>query len=128
MAGGVTMTVEGTDRFKAKLRSMADACSSAETKEVGMEGGKVIERIAKGTVHVVSGNLRDSIRTESGDEPGMAEVIAGGINGVDYAGDEEYGNSRRPPHPYMRPALDSGKSEARTVMRRRVYSIIKKSH
>lgn len=127
MAAGAKVTITGTQAFKAKLRNMQSACNSSETREVGVAGGKVVERIAKSIVHVVSGNLRDSIRTEPGDEPGTANVIAGGINGVDYAADEEYGNSRRPPHPYLRPAVDMGRSEARTVMRRRSYALIKKA-
>lgn len=127
MSGPVRVSLEGTERFKTKLRNMQQACSSNESKEVGVAGGKVIERIAKATVHVVSGNLRDSIRTEPSDEPGIADVIAGGINGVDYAADEEFGNSRRPAHPYLRPAADTGKSEARTVMRAKVYALIRKS-
>lgn len=127
MAGAINVTIEGTARFKAKLSALKGAITSAESKEIGMAGGQVIERIAKATVHVVSGDLRDSIRTEPSDEPGIANVIAGGINGVDYAADEEFGNSRRPPHPYLRPAADTGKSEARTVMRRRTYALIKKA-
>lgn len=128
MPGTPRVTVEGTERFKAKLRNMEAACSSNEAKEVGVAGGKVIERIAKATVHVITGNLRDSIRTEaSSEEPGMADVIAGGINGVDYAADEEFGNSRRPAHPYLRPAADTGRSEARTVMRAKTYALLRKA-
>lgn len=127
MAGGFSVKIEGTEAFKAKLKNMENACSSKEATEVGRAGGEVIARIARQNVHVVTGALKGTIRVEDGDEPGVAKVVAGGINGVDYAVDEEFGNSRRPPHPFLRPAADTGKSEARTVMRRRVYSLIKKA-
>ncbi len=122
----VGATVEGTERFIAKLRQMRSIINSAESKQIGMAGAAVIVRAAKGIVHVQTGHLRDSIHAEETEEAGVAQAVAGG-EGVDYAGDEEYGNSRRPPHPYMRPAVDESKSEVRTVMRRRSYALIKKA-
>lgn len=126
MAGPVTVTVEGTERFKAKLRNMRNSISGAESKDVGRKGAEIIKDKAQDNVHVITGHLRDSIRVEDSDEDGVAQVVAGG-NGVDYAADEEYGNSRRPPHPYLRPAVDSEKSRVRTAMRSAVYSLIKRA-
>lgn len=125
MAGPVRVTIQGTERFKAKLRGLHDACSSREAKEISMAGGEVIASYAKMIVHVITGDLRRSIRVEPASD-GTADVIAGGINGVDYAPYEEFGTRFRSAHPYMRPALDAGRSEARTAMRRKVYTLIRR--
>lgn len=126
MADGIRVTVEGTDAFKAKLEAMRAACKGDDVKEISRAGAKVIADKAASTVHVITGNLRDSIRVEDAEDD-LAQVVAGGINGVDYAADEEYGNSHRPPHPYMRPAVDSEKSHARAIMRAKSYALIKKA-
>lgn len=127
MSDGITFTIEGTEKFKAKIRDLQEACSSQEATSIGRAGAEVVVAEAKSIVHVITGALRDSIRVEDSDEPGVAQAVAGGINGVDYAADEEYGNSRRPPHPYMRPAVDTSRSRVRTVMRQKSYSLIKKA-
>lgn len=125
--GDVTVAIAGTAAFQAKIKRMIDACRSEDARSIGRAGAQVIVTAAKGIVHVRTGHLRDTIRVEDSDEPGIAQAVAGGINGVDYAADEEYGNSRRPPHPYMRPAVDANRSQARTVMRRRSYTLIKRA-
>lgn len=56
-------------------------------------------------VHVVTGRLRDSIRTENVTEEG-GDLVAGGIDGVDYAAVEELGNSKREGHPFLRPGFE----------------------
>jgi hypothetical protein len=55
-------------------------------------------------VHVVTGNLRDSIRTDNVTEDG-GDLVAGG-GSVDYAEYEELGNSRREGHPYLQPGME----------------------
>jgi hypothetical protein len=55
-------------------------------------------------VHVITGALRDSIRTEDVSEDGGALVAGGG--GVDYAEYEELGTSRREGHPYLQPGAE----------------------
>jgi phage gpG-like protein len=62
---------------------------------------------AKEIVHVISGDLKDSIRVlEQGDN----YIVIG--SDLDYAADEEFGNSKRPPHPYLSPQGDRLQSEA----------------
>jgi hypothetical protein len=60
-------------------------------------------------VHVVTGRLRDSIRTENVSSDG-GDLVAGGEGGVNYASIEELGNSRREGHPYLQPGFEKTKS------------------
>jgi hypothetical protein len=56
-------------------------------------------------VHVVTGRLRDSIRTDNVTQDG-GDLVAGGTGGVNYAAIEEEGNSKREGHPYLRPGME----------------------
>lgn len=127
MASGLKVTIEGTEKFKAKIRNLKEACGSAEAKSIGRAGAQIIVSMAKTNVHVISGDLKNSIRVEDTNQPGIAQAVAGGVNGVNYAKDEEYGNSRRPAHPYMRPAVDASRSQVRAAMRQKAYRLIKKA-
>lgn len=60
-------------------------------------------------VHVVTGRLRDSIRTENVSSEG-GDLVAGGTGGVNYAAIEELGNSKREGHPYLQPGFEKTKS------------------
>jgi hypothetical protein len=102
MGIGVTCTIEGTERLKAKLKRLRGAINSSDAKQIGIAGGKPVVDYARSIVHVITGNLRDTIHVEESDEAGVAQVVAGG-DGVDYAADEEFGNSRRPPTQPSRP-------------------------
>lgn len=70
------------------------------------DGLQVIADEAKILVHVVTGNLRNSIYVEVTENGGF--VIAD----TDYAGIEEY----REGHAYMRPAFDTKSDEALKVI------------
>lgn len=59
-----------------------------------------VESGAKRRVHVITGNLRDSIHRVR-DATGKHTVVVGAHYGI-Y---EEYGTRYRPPHPYFRPAV-----------------------
>lgn len=61
--------------------------------------GSKAEENAKSTVHVITGNLRDSITHDSND----TEVVISA--GMPYAAHEELGTSRQPSHPYLKPAV-----------------------
>lgn len=54
---------------------------------------------ARSTVHVITGNLRDSIAYDSND----TEVVISASES--YAPYEELGTSRQPAHPYLKPAV-----------------------
>ena len=71
-----------------------------KTGQSGIQGAQAI-------VHVIKGDLRDSIRVL---EQGPNYIVIGTT--LDYAADEEFGNSKRPPHPYLGPQGDRLQSEA----------------
>lgn len=70
----------------------------------------LVQGRAKKIVHVDTGLLRNSIseRVERIDEYTVIGEV--GTN-VEYAPDEEFGNSRREPHPYLEPALNQSKQD-----------------
>ncbi len=59
---------------------------------------------ARQRVHVITGNLRRSIRTEK-TGPYSHKVIVG----EHYGAYEEYGTRHRPAHPFLRPAVENQK-------------------
>lgn len=61
---------------------------------------------AKGRVHVITGHLRDSIHTEKRAVGRHAVVV-----GAHYGAYEEYGTRHRPPHPFLRPAVEAQKAQ-----------------
>lgn len=79
--------------------------------------GRALERIglecegyAKQLCHVVTGRLRNSI-THYTDE--SAAYVG---SNVEYAAFEEEGTSKRPPHPYLRPAAEDHMDEWRQIL------------
>lgn len=66
-------------------------------------GAEIIVQEARDTVHVITGNLRDSIEVKV--EGKTVNIVAG----ADYAGEEEY---REGNHAYLRPAIDNKAKEA----------------
>lgn len=97
----MNMGLEGDDldAMKKRLRRIIDGLPDAvkEAVDESLEEGK---EHSVGIVHVVTGRLRDSIRTENVSEEG-GDLVAGGTGGVDYAAHEEFGTARREPHPFL---------------------------
>ena len=90
----------GLDRFLGHIEKWIHLLDHAH---------KVLESIADDVVEdakhycpVRTGALRDSIRKEVTAE--AVNVVAGG-GAVDYAGYVEYGTSKMPAQPYLRPAV-----------------------
>jgi HK97 gp10 family phage protein len=92
------------DQASNELKSFAGKISNAmkEAIQESLDEGK---DHSVGVVHVVTGALRDTIRTENVSENG-GDLVAGGIDGVEYAEYEEMGTSRREGHPYLRPGAE----------------------
>lgn len=93
----------GFDSLEAGLRNAIDSA-------LYLCGLNAVEG-AKQVVHVITGNLRDSItildRGENYIEVGTA---------VSYAAAEEFGNQYRPPHEYMGPQADRLQSEGPEIL------------
>lgn len=95
---------EGLDEIKQTLERLINQLPTAVKDGVD-------ESLSQGmfhsvdTVHVITGKLRDSIRTENVTSEG-GDLVAGGTADVNYADIEELGNSRREGHQYLRPGFE----------------------
>lgn len=96
MSSDFDSLVDDLQRFKDKI---PDAVKDAlqESLDEGKDHSVSV-------VHVITGALRDSIRTDNVTEDG-GDLVAGG-GGVDYAEYEELGTSRREGHPYLQPGME----------------------
>lgn len=72
--------------------------------------GLECEDYAKLLCHVVTGRLRNSITFDLDEDS-----VCVGTN-VEYAAFEEEGTSKRPPHPFLRPAAENHKKEWRQIL------------
>lgn len=88
------MSVSKTDNSQRCIDAINEAVSDA----LG-EIGKAASDHAKGTVHVITGNLRDSIGYSVADN--KVTIFAD----MPYAAYEELGTSRQDAHPYLKPSV-----------------------
>jgi len=117
--------IAGAEMLKGQLAGLAAGMDSARGQAV-MAACHVFERRAKwyssghgGGPKRVSGDLNNSIesRKTAPDEGQVAPAM-------DYAAYVEYGTSRMPAYPYMRPAWESGKEEAEKVLKARLAAVV----
>jgi phage gpG-like protein len=106
----VRIIVDASDTSRELQRLIQQAIPDAVKATLDKSAQSAIQG-AKDIVHVISGDLRDSIRVlEQGDN----YIVVG--SDLDYAADEEFGNSKRPPHPYLGPQGDRMQSEAPRIL------------
>lgn len=97
-----SVKINGAKVVIANLLLVGQRMQFKRNKAVYMRAGKLVEKNAKKRVHVVTGFLRSQIFTDwQGDH---VEIRPSDM--AWYGVDEEMGNSRRPPHPYLRPAMN----------------------
>lgn len=99
------MPVTRTDNSSACISAINGAVNAAMD-----EIGKKATAYAKGTVHVITGNLRDSIGYEA--SGGEVTIYAG----MPYAQYEELGTSTQDAHPYLKPSVMDHTSEYMDVV------------
>lgn len=103
--GGFRVDLDMTD-FTQEISEGIQLAIRRALVRIGLE----CEGYAKMLCHVVTGRLRNSITNYV---EGNATYI--GTN-VEYAQFEEEGTSRRPPHPYLRPAAEGHMDEWRRIL------------
>lgn len=103
------MGIRVTDNTKAASDAILEAASEALA-----EVGEAAKAYARQNVHVVTGNLRDSIDYQV--DGNRVTIYAG----MPYAPYEELGTSRQPSHPYLRPAVMDHTSEFVETVAKRV--------
>lgn len=102
---GFRVDVNITDFTEEITDGIKEAIQRALVR-IGLE----CEGYAKMLCHVITGRLRNSITHYT---EGNAVYIG---SNVEYAAFEEEGTSKRPPHPYLRPAAEDHMDEWRRIL------------
>lgn len=124
----VRLKVEGVEDILKALRK-ADEDMQKELHDIVSEAAEIVFREADARVPILSGASRESLRIETGfTKSGLfyANVVVGNHDTAFYITFYELGTSRQPPRPFMRPALDSERSEIRNYMISRLRELIDK--
>lgn len=103
--GGFRVDLDMTD-FTQEISEGIKLALHRALVRIGLE----CESYAKDLCHVITGRLRNSITNYV---EGNAAYIG---SNVEYAQFEEEGTSRRPPHPYLRPAAEGHMDEWRRIV------------
>lgn len=101
---GEIMKIEGLKELERKLNKLSSAAKNDAKQEALHAGSVLIHGQATLNAPVDTGYLRSSIDFEVGSED--ADIFAT----ADYAAKLEYGGSGQAAQPYLRPALDSNRS------------------
>lgn len=98
------LTIDGIPATEAKIRELSGLFSSADVKDVYMDGARVFLQVFRENAPVVTGRFRRSGFIEQGspDKPDVLFMIDFAI--CPYAHIVEYGSSRQAPHATIRRA------------------------
>lgn len=113
---------EGLEDIKMTLQRLENQLGNAVKEAVDESLGEGMFHSVE-IVHVITGNLRDSIRVEDVTEDG-GDLVAGGTGVVDYADIEELGNSRREGHPYLRPGFEVATASIADNIKKKVDELL----
>lgn len=111
----IRLTVTGTRDLEAKLGRLSNAMAAQHLANATLAGALVIEAGAKEKAPVRTGNLRRSIHSAIVESSATHAAAMVGTD-VEYAPYLEYGTRRMSARPYLRPALDERKDQARVVI------------
>lgn len=94
-------------------------------KDVGevmpMPAAQYVAKRARGYAHVITGYMRDHISAFKHDALNWVVRAT-----APYSGFEEFGTRFRPPHPFMRPAIEDGRTEIPKLTAKEVNREIRK--
>jgi len=130
----VKLEIQGLVELNADLTKIAGSLDKAVAEGLA-EAAEKIKDDAKEFAPVDTGALQKSIRRSDVSSRGRqhkVSVIAGGggiINPktgreVDYAAYQEFGTSRTPPQPYMRPALEKNREGIRRILTKKILEAL----
>lgn len=109
------MAMTGMNALRRRHGSIKKAIEGEVFEEAGREWVDLdFVPAAQSLVHVDTGELRDSIGGEV--NPQNIRVTAT----AEHAADEEFGNSTRGPHPYMKPAFERTRRKLPARMRQKL--------
>lgn len=107
------MTVKGISSLQAKLKRLDPLTKQALVAGV-QKAGLQVEGAAKPLARVDTGAMRDSINTKTNVTANGAEAIVG--TNIEYAIYHELGTSRITAKPFLQPALQRNKKNARKLI------------
>jgi HK97 gp10 family phage protein len=113
---------DGLDDLKKTIERLVNRMPDA-MKEAAQESLDEGQMHSYDIVHVVTGRLQSTIRTENVSEDG-GDLVAGGTGGVNYAAVEEFGNSTREGHPYLEPGFEITKREAPNRIKEKIEDLL----
>lgn len=114
---GASLTITGDKKLASQFRSLSAATRGHMLGRAATAGAQLISNDAKQRVHKVTGTLARSIHVGTPEAGGDSVEVKVGTD-VEYARREELGFAgadslgrvyNQPPHPYLRPALESQK-------------------
>ena len=108
-----TVTVKGLSSLEAKLKKLEPLTRSALERGVGKAGENVVSH-AKRFVRKDTGELQRSINSKPESTPNGAKATIG--TNVEHAMYNEFGTSRMSAQPFLQPALQSNKNNARKLI------------
>jgi len=98
-----SVRIRGDKVVIANLVRVGQRMQAKRVKRVYMRAGKLVEKDAKRRVHVITGFLKANIFTDWQED--HVEVRPSDM--AFYGIFEELGTSRRPAHPFLRPAMNA---------------------
>lgn len=108
----------GIQGAQQRLNRLADRLAGVTNDAINEFADEVVTHM-KGVVPVDTGKLRDSIeKKQEGDS------VSVGPRGVEYAEYVEYGTSRSPAQPYVRPTIEWAKKNGPKRIARRIEGAI----
>ena len=119
----MNIKIEGAKELENKLKGFEPKIGRKVIRQALRKAAKVILIAAKANVPVVTGDLKKSLKVRALKKKRhrygvMVAISAGWFKGKTFYGAfVEFGTSRMPAKPFMRPAYDSEKDKAGMVLR-----------
>lgn len=108
----------GLSSTRRRLQRIADRLAGVTEEAINEFADDVVQHM-KGVVPVDTGKLRDSIEKKS-----EGNAVTVGPRGIDYATHVEYGTSRGPAQPYVRPTIEWAKQNGPKRIAQRIEGAI----
>jgi len=118
----MNMTITGAKELERKLLGMEPKLGRKVVRQALRKAAKPILARAKALVPVVSGALKKSLKIRALKRKKhrygvMVATSEGWFKGDEFYGAfVEFGTSKMPPHPFMRPAFDAEKKNAEQII------------
>ena len=125
-------TLTGVKEIDKKLKKIGPKISKKIVRKAMRPATKVVRDEAKANCPVDSGTLRQSIKVRAGKRSRQKIELLVTTSGTDnlftgsayYGGMVEWGTAHQTAQPFMRPAYDSKKNEAKKIARTNMLSLI----